>query len=89
MAITAPGAHCDFVSRFFTPQATILEAPVTGSAHCALAPYWAKRLGKNNISALQLSKRIGKLQCTYQDDQVLLHGQAKTYSTGTLKVEEP
>lgn len=49
VAITAKGETCDFVSRFFTPQATILEDPVTGSAHCSLIPFWASRLGKKRL----------------------------------------
>src|SRR5688572_15906204 len=56
--ITAPGDHCDFVSRFFTPQASIFEDPVTGSSHCSLIPYWGKRLNKKTMTALQLSERI-------------------------------
>ena len=61
--VTAPGEDCDFVSRFFTPQATILEDPVTGSAHCTLAPYWSERLGKTVMQARQLSARRGALRC--------------------------
>ena len=60
--VTAKGEDCDFVSRFFTPQASILEDPVTGSAHCSLTPFWASRLKKNELNALQISDRIGKLQ---------------------------
>lgn len=55
--VTAPGKHSDFVSRFFAPNAGINEDPVTGSAHCTLIPYWAKRLNKNKLHAFQLSKR--------------------------------
>jgi PhzF family phenazine biosynthesis protein len=87
VVITAKGENCDFVSRFFTPQASILEDPVTGSAHCSLIPYWAEKLGKKELSALQLSDRIGKLFCTDNGDRVLISGQAKTYSIGTLWTE--
>jgi PhzF family phenazine biosynthesis protein len=55
--VTAPGADCDFVSRFFAPTAGVNEDPVTGSAHCTLIPYWSQRLGKKKLFARQLSKR--------------------------------
>jgi len=82
--ITARGNEVDFVSRFFTPQASILEDPVTGSAHCSLIPYWAKKLGKNEMMALQLSERLGKLGCVYKGDRVLISGQARTYFIGAV-----
>ena len=85
--ITAPGDHCDFVSRFFTPQASIFEDPVTGSAHCSLIPYWSKRLNKKTMTALQLSERGGKLYCEDKEDRVLIAGNAKTYSVGSLWTE--
>ncbi|MBW8686466.1 PhzF family phenazine biosynthesis protein [Chitinophaga rhizophila] len=80
--ITAPGNTCDFVSRFFTPQASILEDPVTGSAHCSLIPYWSERLGKKELKAQQLSARLGTLFCTDKDTRVLIAGNARTYSVG-------
>jgi len=76
--ITAPGTDVDFVSRFFAPKFGIPEDPVTGSAHCALAPYWAGRLGKRFLSARQLSKRGGSLTCELKGDRVLLSGSAVT-----------
>jgi len=82
--VTARGDETDFVSRFFTPQASILEDPVTGSAHCSLIPYWAKKMGKNTMTALQLSERGGKLDCVYKGDRVLISGRAKTYFIGTI-----
>ncbi|MEP7377536.1 MAG: PhzF family phenazine biosynthesis protein [Chitinophagaceae bacterium] len=85
--ITAPGDHCDFVSRFFTPQASIFEDPVTGSAHCSLIPYWSKRLNKKAMVALQLSERMGKLYCEDKGERVLIAGNAKTYSAGVLWTE--
>jgi PhzF family phenazine biosynthesis protein len=85
--VTAKGQECDFVSRFFTPQASILEDPVTGSAHCSLIPFWAERLGKKTLSALQLSDRIGKLFCKDEGERVIISGQAKTYSIGKLWTE--
>jgi PhzF family phenazine biosynthesis protein len=82
--VTARGESCDFVSRFFTPQASILEDPVTGSAHCSLIPYWSSILGKKRMAARQLSERGGKLNCVDLGERVIISGQAKTYSTGTL-----
>ena len=82
--VTAKGENCDFVSRFFTPQASILEDPVTGSAHCTLIPFWSSRLGKDQLNALQISDRIGKLQCQNKNDRVIISGKAKTYSIGNL-----
>ncbi|MFN8357374.1 MAG: PhzF family phenazine biosynthesis protein [Spirosomataceae bacterium] len=82
--VTALGASCDFVSRFFTPQASILEDPVTGSAHCSLIPFWSERLGKKNLFALQVSARTGKLYCEDKNDRVIIAGKAKTYSAGHL-----
>ena len=82
--VTAKGENCDFVSRFFTPQASILEDPVTGSAHCSLIPFWSLRLEKNELIAKQISDRIGKLQCQNKKDRVIISGQAKTYSIGSL-----
>ena len=82
--VTAKGENCDFVSRFFTPQASILEDPVTGSAHCSLIPFWSSRLKKNELNALQISDRGGTLQCQNKKHRVLISGKAKTYSIGTL-----
>ena len=66
--VTAKGENCDFVSRFFTPQATILEDPVTGSAHCTLTPYWSKILNKKKMTAQQISERKGDLFCELKKD---------------------
>lgn len=85
--VTAIGDNCDFVSRFFTPQASILEDPVTGSAHCSLIPFWAKRLHKKELYALQVSERTGKLFCEDNGDRVVISGKAKTYSVGHLWIE--
>ncbi|QEC77372.1 PhzF family phenazine biosynthesis protein [Mucilaginibacter ginsenosidivorax] len=84
VVVTAKGDHCDFVSRFFTPQALILEDPVTGSAHCSLIPFWAERLNKKEMQAQQLSARLGKLFCIDQGDRVLISGTARTYSIGEI-----
>jgi predicted PhzF superfamily epimerase YddE/YHI9 len=85
--VTAKGESVDFVSRFFTPQASILEDPVTGSAHCSLIPFWSLRLGKEELTALQISERVGKLYCQNMNDRVIIGGQAKTYSIGNLWTE--
>jgi len=77
--ITAPGTDVDFVSRFFAPKFGIPEDPVTGSAHCALAPFWAKKLGKNILTARQVSKRGGDITCEIKADRVLLSGCAVTF----------
>ncbi len=82
--VTAVGDDCDFVSRFFTPQASILEDPVTGSAHCSLIPYWSGVLNKQKMHAMQISERLGKLQCENCDDRVLISGRARTYSVGSF-----
>ena len=74
----------DFVSRFFTPQASILEDPVTGSAHCTLIPFWAQRLQKNLLVAQQVSQRLGTLSCELDEDRVWISGRAQTYLTGTI-----
>jgi PhzF family phenazine biosynthesis protein len=80
--VTAQGTDCDFVSRFFTPQASILEDPVTGSAHCSLIPYWSGRLHKKELIARQLSERKGTLFCTDNGERVLIAGNARTYAAG-------
>lgn len=85
--VTAKGDHCDFVSRFFVPQASILEDPVTGSAHSSLIPYWAAKLNKRQLSAMQLSDRVGKLSCVDNGSRVLISGHARTYSIGSLWTE--
>lgn len=82
--VTAKGAQVDFVSRFFAPNAGLPEDPVTGSAHCTLAPYWAQRLGKTTLSALQVSSRGGALTCCYQGSRVLIGGHVRFYMQGHL-----
>ncbi|MGD9930259.1 MAG: PhzF family phenazine biosynthesis protein [Mangrovibacterium sp.] len=82
--VTAPGEQVDFVSRFFAPKVGVNEDPVTGSAHTSLTPFWAKRLGKTEFRAYQLSQRGGELICTLQDDRVLIAGKTKTYLRGEI-----
>lgn len=83
---TAPGLDCDFVSRFFAPAAGIDEDPVTGSAHSTLAPYWQHVLGRDRLSARQISQRGGELDCLCQGDRVLIRGQAVTTLRGRFDV---
>lgn len=84
--VTAPGKESDFVSRFFAPAVGVDEDPVTGSAHTSLIPYWSKKLGKTELSAIQLSSRRGYLKCKYLGDRVEIGGQAVTYLTGEIAV---
>jgi predicted PhzF superfamily epimerase YddE/YHI9 len=84
--VTAPGHEVDFVSRFFAPRLGIPEDPVTGSAHCTLAPYWATKLGKTDLSAEQISARGGSLACRVADDRVHIAGRAALYLRGFLNV---
>lgn len=81
-------APVDFVSRMFGPNIGIDEDPVTGSAHCLLAPFWADRLGKTTLAARQISARGGSLTCTVVGDRVRLVGQAVLYLEGRLRLPE-
>lgn len=83
--VTAPGADCDFVSRFFAPRVGVNEDPVTGSAHTTLAPYWAERLGRNRLTARQVSKRGGRLQVELRGERVGISGRAVIVAAGTLR----
>ena len=84
--VTAPGNEADFVSRCFYPLYGINEDPATGSAHTTMTPYWAKRLSKKELTAIQLSPRKGYFTCEYLQDRVTLTGQAKTFMNGTIKI---
>ena len=86
--VTAPGERHDFVSRYFAPGIGIDEDPVTGSTHCSLIPYWAGRLGKQELSAMQCSKRGGELQCRLQGERVKIAGQAVLVASGRLYLSE-
>jgi len=84
---TAPGdAGYDCVSRFFAPAKSVPEDPVTGSAHCALTPFWAKRLGKKTLKARQASPRGGDLLCTDDGDRTIIQGECALYLTGEIQV---
>lgn len=82
--VTAKGDKEDFVSRFFGPQVGVPEDPVTGSAHTSLTPIWAEKLGKNELTAIQVSPREGKLGCKLVGDRVILTGNAITYLIGRI-----
>ena len=82
--VSAPGSDCDFVSRMFAPRVGIDEDPVTGSAHCVLAPFWSERLSRNPLTARQLSKRGGELLCEVKGDRVRISGSAALYMHGTV-----
>jgi len=84
---TAPGCDgVDFVSRYFAPNYGVDEDPATGSAHCVLTPYWAARLGKAQLTARQISARVGELTCTLRGDRVTIAGRAVLYLEGAITV---
>ena len=88
IGITAAGTDeqrpVDFVARYFAPTFGVNEDPVTGSAYCTLAPYWAARLGKPEMRARQVSRRGGELSCALAGDRVQIGGKARLVITGTL-----
>ncbi|MGB1217307.1 MAG: PhzF family phenazine biosynthesis protein [Saprospiraceae bacterium] len=81
---SAKGDDVDFVSRFFGPQVGVDEDPVTGSAHTTLIPFWSRQLDKNQLSAMQLSRRQGYLTCEYLGERVKISGKAITYLQGEI-----
>ena len=84
--VTAPGDRHDIASRVFAAYHGIDEDPVTGSAHAALAPFWARRLGRDRFTALQASKRTGVLHCRLDDDRVILGGRCATVIVGNFQL---
>ena len=84
--VTAPGNASDFVSRFFAPEVGVFEDPVTGSSHCNLIPFWAERLGKNEMFARQVSARGGELFCELAGDRVKIGGNDVMYMKGEIYV---
>jgi predicted PhzF superfamily epimerase YddE/YHI9 len=86
VAASAPGRSTDFVSRYFAPSYGIPEDPVTGSIHCALGPYWAGRLGRASLTAVQLSSRGGRLELEVRGDRVELRGSAVCYLQGEARL---
>lgn len=83
---TAPGGDCDFVSRYFVPQAGVNEDPVTGAAHCQLTPWWAKRLARTSLHARQVSRRGGELWLEHVPPRVRLAGHAVEYMRATVEL---
>jgi PhzF family phenazine biosynthesis protein len=83
--LTSPGDRTDFVSRFFAPASGVDEDPVTGSAHCTLAPYWADRLDKVRLSARQIGPRPGALDVATKGERVTLYGHAPRYLEGRIR----
>lgn len=86
--VTAEGSECDFVSRFFAPKYGIDEDPVTGSAHSILIPYWAERLGRNELVARQLSPRGGTLRCVFHGERVAISGKVIPYLRGAITLPQ-
>jgi PhzF family phenazine biosynthesis protein len=84
--VTAPGDSETIVSRVFVPYVGIDEDPVTGSAHAALTPYWAKRVGRTEFTALQASQRGGLLHCRLDGDRVVLGGRCHTVIVGQFQL---
>jgi PhzF family phenazine biosynthesis protein len=84
--VTAPGRNVEFVSRFFAPRQGIPEDPATGRAHCTLVPYWARRLGKTRLRALQVSRRGGELFCEDRGERVAIGGHAVQFLEGTIEI---
>lgn len=85
--VTAASKEYDFVSRFFAPSKGVNEDPVTGSAHCTLAPFWSTRLNKNPVRAFQASKRGGEVHCQVEGDRVLLSGTAVKFMEGFITLK--
>ena len=83
---SGPGRDCDFVSRFFAPAWGVAEDPVTGSSHCTLVPYWAARLGKDRLSARQVSSRGGELFCEQRGARVRIAGRAVLFLEGRIEI---
>ncbi len=86
LIITAPGDSVDFVSRFFAPAIGINEDPVTGSAHCVSTPYWSAKLGRSELSARQVSNRVGELFCVDRGDRIRIHGSAVFFLSGKMTI---
>lgn len=86
VSVTAPGTDVDFVSRYFAPSKGIAEDPVTGSIHCALVPYWSRRLNRRALRARQVLRRGGELELELLDGRVLISGRAVKYLEGEILV---
>ena len=86
MVVTAVGTDVDFVSRCFFPKLGVDEDPITGSAHCELAPYWSSKLGLSLLTGRQISKRSGIVHCELKGDRVVLTGNAVDYMSGEINI---
>jgi predicted PhzF superfamily epimerase YddE/YHI9 len=86
--LSAPASSADIYSRCFYPGCDVHEDPVTGSAHCVIAPYWCERLGKTKIHAKQGGSRQGELWCEVTADRVLLSGRCQLYLEGRISIPE-
>ena len=84
VVFTAKGSESDFVSRYFIPQCSFFEDPVTGSTHCSLVPYWSEVLKKTKLKSIQLSERGGEMFCEDLGNRVIINGKAKTYFKGKV-----
>ena len=84
VGVTAPGKDYDCVSRFFVPELSIPEDPVTGSVHCMITPYWTEHLGKSSLNAFQASKRGGELISELRGDRVIICGKAVIFAVSEL-----
>tara|TARA_B100000085_G_scaffold135136_1_gene123022 strand:- start:446 stop:928 length:483 start_codon:yes stop_codon:yes gene_type:complete len=87
VVITSISKKADFVSRYFVPQCSFFEDPVTGSTHCSLVPYWSEKLNKSKLKCIQLSERGGEMICEDLGDRVLINGKAVTYSEGYVHLK--
>ena len=87
VVITSVGTKSDFVSRYFVPQCSFFEDPVTGSTHCSLVPYWSEKLNKKKLKSIQLSERGGEMICEDVLNRVLINGKAVTYSDGHVHLK--
>ncbi|KTC96602.1 PhzF family phenazine biosynthesis protein [Legionella erythra] len=88
LILTAPASKTDVYSRCFYPGCDVPEDPVTGSAHCVIAPYWCEQLAKNTITASQGGRRLGELRCEVKGDRVFLSGTCQLYLEGIIYLPE-
>ena len=86
LQLTAKGTSYDCVTRSFAPKLNVSEDPVCGSGHCHVIPLWAKKMGRNDLTAFQASKRSGILYCHMENDRVILAGRAALYSKAKIFV---
>ena len=87
MHVTSKGSDFDCVSRTFAPKCNVTEGPVCGRAHCYIVPYWANKLGRNDIKAYQASPRGGELYCTFAGDRTIIRGKATLFSQDEMYID--